>query len=120
MIAALLPVPPRGKSPMPDSLPALSLVAVPGRRRLTLEVAREAERRGFSGLYVPSIFGNMAQSTALALATERVIFRHGDRADLCPNGRGFRPQRGLYPRGLGGRFRFGIASPMPRAICAWG
>src|ERR1700688_85254 len=59
---------------MPQSLPALSLVAVPGRRRLTLEVAREAERRGFAGLYVPSIFGNMAQSTALALATERVLF----------------------------------------------
>src|SRR5262249_46914028 len=59
---------------MRDSLPALSLVAVPGRRRLTLDVACEAERRGFAGLYVPSIFGNMAQSTALALATERVIF----------------------------------------------
>jgi alkanesulfonate monooxygenase SsuD/methylene tetrahydromethanopterin reductase-like flavin-dependent oxidoreductase (luciferase family) len=59
---------------MPDLLPALSLVAVPGRRRLTLEVAREAERRGFGGLYVPSIFGNMAQSTALAFATERIVF----------------------------------------------
>ena len=59
---------------MPDTLPALSLVAVPGRRRITLDVAREAERRGFSGIYVPSIFGNMAQCTALALATERIPF----------------------------------------------
>src|SRR4051794_9093862 len=58
--------------PMTDALPALSLVAVPGRRRTTLDIAREAERRGFSGVYVPSIFGNMAQCTALALATERL------------------------------------------------
>ena len=46
---------------MPEPLPALSLVAVPSRRQATIEVAREAERRGFSGVYVPSIFGNMAQ-----------------------------------------------------------
>src|SRR5437762_13197183 len=59
---------------MPEALPALSLVAVPGRRHVTLELAREAERRGFSGIYVPSIFGNMAQSTALALANERFVF----------------------------------------------
>src|ERR1044072_8531336 len=57
---------------MPEALPALSLVAVPGRRRLTLDIACEAERRGFAGIYVPSIFGNMAQCTALALATERI------------------------------------------------
>ena len=49
---------------MPETLPALSLVAVPGRRHVTLDVAREAERRGFAGLYVPSMFGNMAQCTA--------------------------------------------------------
>src|SRR5260370_7457374 len=59
---------------MPETLPALSLVAVAGRRRVTLDVAREAERRGFSGLYGPSIFGNMAQSTALALPPERIMF----------------------------------------------
>src|SRR5260370_22089943 len=58
---------------MPESLPALSLVAAPGRRHATLNIAREAERRGFEGLYVPSIFGNMAQCTALALATERIM-----------------------------------------------
>jgi alkanesulfonate monooxygenase SsuD/methylene tetrahydromethanopterin reductase-like flavin-dependent oxidoreductase (luciferase family) len=59
---------------LPENLPALSLVAVPGRRRITLDLAREAERRGFPGIYVPSIFGNMAQCTALALATERIRF----------------------------------------------
>ncbi|HEY1796125.1 MAG TPA: LLM class flavin-dependent oxidoreductase [Stellaceae bacterium] len=59
---------------MPDSLPALSLVAVPGRRQATLELALEAERRGFAGIYVPSIFSNMAQSVALAVATKTIRF----------------------------------------------
>jgi alkanesulfonate monooxygenase SsuD/methylene tetrahydromethanopterin reductase-like flavin-dependent oxidoreductase (luciferase family) len=59
---------------MPLPLPAISLVAVPGRRRRTLEIARDIERRGFSGIYMPSRYGNMAQCTALALATERIRF----------------------------------------------
>ena len=59
---------------MADLLPALSLVAVPGRRQATLELAREIERRGFAGIYVPSIFSNMAQCVALAVATSRIRF----------------------------------------------
>ena len=39
------------------TLPALSLAAVPGRRRRTLELAQEIERRGFAGIYCPS-FGD--------------------------------------------------------------
>ena len=50
------------------NLPAISLVAVPGRRRQTLDLAREIEGRGFAGIYIPSRFGNMAQCTALAVA----------------------------------------------------
>ena len=59
---------------MPEQLPAISLVAVPGRRRQTLDLAREIERRGFSGIYMPSRHCNMAQCTALALATETIRF----------------------------------------------
>ena len=59
---------------MPEPLPALSLVAVPGRRHVTLDLAREVERRGYSGIYVPSIFGNMAQSTALRLGSSLRLF----------------------------------------------
>ena len=39
---------------MPQKLPAVSLVAVPGRRRLTLDLAREIERRGYAGIFAPS------------------------------------------------------------------
>jgi alkanesulfonate monooxygenase SsuD/methylene tetrahydromethanopterin reductase-like flavin-dependent oxidoreductase (luciferase family) len=93
---------------MRDSLPALSLVAVPGRRRLTLEVAREAERRGFAGLYVPSIFGNMAQSTALALATERIIFGTAIAPIYARTVEDFAHSAAYIHEISGGRFRFGI------------
>jgi len=93
---------------MPDRLPALSLVAVPGRRLATIEIAREAERRGFSGLYVPSIFGNMAQSTALALATERLVFGTAISPIYARTVEDFAQTAAFIHEVSGGRFRFGI------------
>ena len=57
-----------------NGLPAISLAAVPGRRRLTLDLAREIERRGFSGIYCPSMGDGLALCEALALRTERIRF----------------------------------------------
>lgn len=57
---------------MPQKIPAISLVAVPGRRRATLDVARELDKRGFAAIYSPSMFGNVALCEALALVTERI------------------------------------------------
>jgi len=93
---------------MPDALPALSLVAVPGRRQITLDIAREAERRGFSGIYVPSIFGNMAQSTALALATERLVFGTAISPIYARTVEDFAQSAAYIHEISGGRFRFGI------------
>jgi alkanesulfonate monooxygenase SsuD/methylene tetrahydromethanopterin reductase-like flavin-dependent oxidoreductase (luciferase family) len=55
-------------------LPAISLVAVPGRRRRTIEIAQEIERRGFAGIYSPSMFGNMSFCEALAWNTATLPF----------------------------------------------
>jgi alkanesulfonate monooxygenase SsuD/methylene tetrahydromethanopterin reductase-like flavin-dependent oxidoreductase (luciferase family) len=93
---------------MPEPLPALSLVAVPGRRRLTLDLAAEAERRGFSGLYVPSMFGNMAQCTALALATERIAFATAISPIYARTVEDFAQSAAFIHEVSGGRFRFGI------------
>src|SRR5215213_9092020 len=93
---------------MSDPLPALSLVAVPGRRRTTLDVAKEAERRGFSGIYVPSIFGNMAQCTALALATERILFATAIAPIYARTVEDFVHSAAYIHEVSGGRFRFGI------------
>jgi len=59
---------------MTEALPALSIVAMPGRRRRTIEICQEAERRGFTGIYVPSPMGNMSMCEALAWQTEKIPF----------------------------------------------
>ena len=70
--------------------------------------AREVERRGFSGLYVPSIFGNMAQCTALALATERIMFGTAIAPIYARTVEDFAHSAAYIHELSGGRFRFGI------------
>ena len=59
---------------MPDALPALSIVAMPGRRRQTIGICQDAERRGFAGIFSPSPMGNMSMCEALAWQTEKIPF----------------------------------------------
>ncbi len=59
---------------MSAHMPAVSLVAVPSRRRRTIELAQEIERRGFAGTWCPSIFGNMSLCEALAWNTTHIKF----------------------------------------------
>ncbi len=54
--------------------PAVSLVAMAGRRHATLEVAQAIERLGFSGLYCPSFGDGMGLCEALALCTKEIVF----------------------------------------------
>ncbi len=55
-------------------MPALSLIAVPGRRATTVELATEIERRGFSGIWCPSYGDCMALCQAIAGATNEIVF----------------------------------------------
>jgi len=55
-------------------MPALSLAAIPGRRKATIELATEIEKRGFSGIYGPSLGDSMALCEALAFATNEIHF----------------------------------------------
>jgi alkanesulfonate monooxygenase SsuD/methylene tetrahydromethanopterin reductase-like flavin-dependent oxidoreductase (luciferase family) len=91
-----------------ESLPAISLVAVPGRRRQTLDIARELERRGFAGIYIPSRYGNMTQCTALALATERIVFGTAIAPIYARSVEDFAHGAAYLHELSGGRFRFGI------------
>ena len=93
---------------MPLPLPAISLVAVPGRRRRTLEIAREIERRGFSGIFMPSRWSNMAQCTALALATERIRFGTAIAPIYAQSAEEFAAGAAYIHEVSGGRFRLGI------------
>jgi alkanesulfonate monooxygenase SsuD/methylene tetrahydromethanopterin reductase-like flavin-dependent oxidoreductase (luciferase family) len=94
--------------PTQQALPAISLVAVPGRRRQTLDIAREIERRGFTGIYVPSRFGNMAQCTGLALGTERIAFGTAIAPIYARTVEDFAQEAAYLHEVSGGRFRFGI------------
>src|SRR5579864_6615257 len=93
---------------MPAALPALNLIAEPGRRRATLDVAREIERRGFAGISVSSSFGNMSQSVGLALATERIPFATAIAPIYAQSVDEFAQNAAYLHEVSGGRFQFGI------------
>ena len=90
-------------------LPAVSLVAVPGRRPRAVELAREIEKRGFSGIYCPSVGGDQVSFCA-TLATETRTITFGTSIQPIY----FRPAWDLastagYINELsGGRFRLGL------------
>ena len=54
--------------------PALSVVATPYQRRAILDLAVEAENRGFSGLACPSLGGTMGLCVSLAHVTSRINY----------------------------------------------
>jgi len=89
-------------------LPAISLVAVPGRRRLTIDLAREIERRGFAGIFSPSMFGNMSLCEALAWNTERMSFGTAIAPIYARTVGDFAQSAAFMHEISGGRFRLGI------------
>ncbi len=93
---------------VPQTMPALCLIAAPGRRRATIDIAREAERRGYQGIYVPSIFSNMSVCEALAWSTERITFGTGIAPIYAQTVPDFAQATAFIHEVSGGRFRFGI------------
>lgn len=57
-----------------DRMPALSLAAVAGRRKQTVELAKEIERRGFQGIYCASFGDGMGLCLSLAHETREIKF----------------------------------------------
>jgi alkanesulfonate monooxygenase SsuD/methylene tetrahydromethanopterin reductase-like flavin-dependent oxidoreductase (luciferase family) len=93
---------------MPQKLPAASLVAVPGRRRTTLEIAREIERRGYPAIFAPSRFANMSLCEALAWNTERAVFGTSIAPIYSRTIEDFAQSAAFMHEASGGRFRLGI------------
>ena len=56
------------------AMPALSVIGTPTKRNVILELAAEAERRGFAGLASPGIHGNLALCGSLAHVTNTIPF----------------------------------------------
>lgn len=93
---------------MAQNLPALSLVAVPGRRRATLDLAAEIDRRGFAGLWCPSIFGNMSLCEALAHVTKSITFATSIAPIYSRTVGDFAQSAAFIHEISGGRFRLGV------------
>src|SRR5262245_11234435 len=93
---------------MSEPLPALCLIAVPGRRRRTIELCRDAERRGFAGIYVPSPFGNMSMCEAMAWNTDSIPFGTSIAPIYQRTVVDFAQSAAMMHEISGGRFRLGI------------
>ena len=90
------------------TLPALCLIAVPGRRRRTLELAREIEQRGFAGIFSPSPFGNMSLCEALSWQTQTIPFGTAIAPIYQRTVTDFAQSAAVMHEVSGGRFRLGI------------
>ena len=90
------------------SMPALSVIGTPTKRNTILELATEAERRGFAGLASPGIHGNLALCGSLAHVTHSIPFwtsiqpiYHGHPVEVAITA-------GHLHEISGGRFRLGL------------
>lgn len=91
-----------------SQMPALSLAAVPGRRKATLELAKEIERRGFTGIFCPSLGDGLALCEALALVTDEIVFGTSIAPIYYRQVVDFAQTASFIHEVSGGRFRFGI------------
>lgn len=90
------------------SKPAISLVAVPGRRRATLDLAQRLEREGFTGIYCPSPGDGLALCEALSLATKEIPFGTSIAHIYTRHAFEFAQMAAVIHELSGGRFRFGV------------
>jgi alkanesulfonate monooxygenase SsuD/methylene tetrahydromethanopterin reductase-like flavin-dependent oxidoreductase (luciferase family) len=91
-----------------SALPGLNLVAPPGQRLATLELAREIERRGFDTISVASPFGTIGQCTGLAFATQRISFASAIAPIYAQTVDEFAQSAAYLHEVSAGRFQFGI------------
>jgi alkanesulfonate monooxygenase SsuD/methylene tetrahydromethanopterin reductase-like flavin-dependent oxidoreductase (luciferase family) len=88
--------------------PAVSLAAVAGRRRATLELAQHIEQEGFSGIYCPSFGDGMGLCEALALVTHEIPFGTSIANIYTRHAADYAQTAALIHELSGSRFRFGI------------
>ncbi|MFQ5696689.1 MAG: LLM class flavin-dependent oxidoreductase [Myxococcota bacterium] len=88
--------------------PAVSLAAVPGRRKATLELASEIERRGFAGIYCPSFGDGLGLCEAIALTTRHIPFGTAIANIYTRHVSEFAQTASLIHELSDGRFRFGV------------
>lgn len=101
-------------------MPALSLAAVPGRRNATIALATEIEKKGFSGIYGPSLGDSMALCEALAFATNEITFGTSIMPIYFRQVPDYASTASFIHEISNGRFRFGIGVSHAPALQARG
>ena len=89
-------------------LPAVSLAAVPGRRAKTVEVAQTLEKKGFPGIYCPSLGDSLSLCNAIALATTSIEIGTSITPIYTRNVMDFAQTAGFLHEISEGRFKFGV------------
>ena len=93
---------------MENLKPAISLAAVPGKRQAIIDLAKEAENRGYSGIYCPSIGDGLALCTSIAMVTERIEIATAITPIYFRQAQDYAPTVSFLHEISAGRFRFGI------------
>ncbi len=89
-------------------LPAVSLAAVPGRRAKTIEIAQDIERRGFPGIFGPSLGDSLSLCNAIALQTSDIMIGTSITPIYTRNVTDFAQTAAFIHEVSNGRFRFGV------------
>ncbi len=90
------------------NMPAISLAAVRGRRQQTLEIAAEIERRGFTGIYCPSMGDCVALCQGIAQVTNEIPFGTSVQPIYFRNPSDLAATAAFIHEISNGRFRLGI------------
>jgi len=88
--------------------PAVSLAAVPGRRKATVDMAKRLEDEGFTGLYCPSFGDGLGLCEAIALSTRQIPLGTSIANIYTRHAFDFAQTAALIHELSGGRFRFGV------------
>jgi alkanesulfonate monooxygenase SsuD/methylene tetrahydromethanopterin reductase-like flavin-dependent oxidoreductase (luciferase family) len=88
--------------------PAVSLVAVAGRRKATLDFVQRLEQEGFTGIYCPSPGDGLALCEALAMITREIPFGTSIAHIYTRHAFEWAQTAAVIHELSGGRFRFGV------------
>jgi alkanesulfonate monooxygenase SsuD/methylene tetrahydromethanopterin reductase-like flavin-dependent oxidoreductase (luciferase family) len=88
--------------------PAVSLAPVPGRRKVSIELAQQFENEGFSGIYSPSVIDNMTWCALLAQVTHEIPFGTSIANIYTRHPFDYAQSASFIHELSNGRFRFGI------------
>ena len=88
--------------------PAISLVAVPGRRAATIDLAKELEKRGYGGIYFPSLGEAMGLAAVIAHETSTIPLGTTVQPIYLRHPSDFAASANFVHELSGGRFVFGV------------